>query len=381
MYFKNDFNTLISLIIVMQTRQEEQDVIETYILDDPTISKFHSLSLAEKKRVIRLGMLFIENGNTSTQLWENDEWDKKLQNTIKSYEEKLASIQLKLDKSNLDFKDYCSSRDKHQQTLIDSAIVAEQQKYASQIKALQDTNNSLRKDLSDIHVTLEEKFNSRLMKTIEQYNDKMETMRQDYENKLSRTVNSTLKGKDGEVYVYGKLNMMFPKADIEDTHNFPHRGDFIMRENGFTMMIETKNYSKNVQKSEIDKFYRDIDEPGNSDIQCAVFVSLHTGICNKDDFQFEIRNMIPILFIHKLNENFDNLFLAVKFFKLIIDQTGLDLSSKEVLDAFKNISTTIKRNFRKQKTILDKYHSEQMQLITSQSTNIVDLYNIIKVKY
>lgn len=365
----------------MQSQQEELDVIETYILDDPTISKFHSLSLAEKKRVIRLGMLFIENGNTSTQLWENDEWDKKLQNTIKSYEEKLASIQLKLNKSNLDFKDYCSSRDKHQQTLIDSAIVAEQQKYASQIKALQDTNNSLRKDLSDIHVTLEEKFNTRLMKTIEQYNDKMETMRQDYENKLSRTVNSTLKGKDGEVYVYGKLNMMFPKADIEDTHNFPHRGDFIMRENGFTMMIETKNYSKNVQKSEIDKFYRDIDEPGNSDIQCAVFVSLHTGICNKDDFQFEIRNMIPILFIHKLNENFDNLFLAVKFFKLIIDQTGLDLSSKEVLDAFKNISTTIKRNFRKQKTILDKYHSEQMQLITSQSTNIVDLYNIIKVKY
>ena len=365
----------------MQSQQDEQDVIETYILDDPSISKFHSLTLSEKKRVIRLGMLFIEDGNTNTQLWENAEWDKKLQSTIENYEEQLTKLQQKLDKSSQDFKDYCSSRDKHQQTLIDSAITAEQQKYASQIKTLQDSNNSLRIDLSDIHVKLEEKFNTRLMSTIEKYNNKMDTLRQDYENKLSRTVNSTLKGKDGEVYVYGKLNMMFPKADIEDTHNIPHRGDFIMRENGFTMMIETKNYSKNVQKSEIDKFYRDIDVPGNSDIQCAVFVSLHTGICNKDDFQFEIRNMIPILFIHKLNENFENLFLAVKFFKLIIDQTGLDLSSKEVLDAFKNISTTIKRNFRKQKTILDKYHSEQMQLITTQSTNIADLYNIIKVKY
>ena len=365
----------------MQAQKEEQDVIETYILDDPCISKFHTLSLLEKKRVIRLGMLFIEDGNTKTQLWENDEWDKKLQKTIDAYEERIVDMQEKLTKSNADFQDYCSSRDKHQQTLIDSAITAEQQKYASQIKSLQESNTLLRKDLNEVHFTLEEKFNSRLMKTISQYDEKMDTMRQEYESKLSRSVNSTLKGKDGEVYVYGKLNMMFPKADIEDTHNIPHRGDFIMRENGFTMMIETKNYSKNVQKSEIDKFYRDIDEPGNSDIQCAVFVSLHTGICNKDDFQFEIRNMIPILFIHKLNEDFDNLFLAVKFFKLIIDQTGIDLSSKEVLDAFKNISTTIKRNFKKQKTILDKYHSEQTQLITSQTTNIADLYNIIKVKY
>ena len=362
-------------------QEQEEEVIETYILDDPTISAFHGLSLKEKKKVIRLGMLFIENGNTNTQLWENDEWDKKLQNTIDAYEDKLSKLQARLDKSGADFQEYCSSRDKHQETLISSAITAEQQKYDSQIKTLQENNSSLRKELSNIHMTLEEKFNSRLMATISQHNEKLDSMRQDYESKLSRTINSTLKGKDGEVYVYGKLNMMFPKADIEDTHNIPHRGDFIMRENGFTMMIETKNYSRNVQKSEIDKFYRDIDEPGNSDIQCAVFVSLHTGICNKDDFQFEIRNMIPILFIHNLNDNFDNLFLAVKFFKLIIDQTGIDLSSKEILDAFKNISTTIKRNFKKQKTLLDKYHSEQLQLITSQATNIEDLYNIIKVKY
>ena len=31
-----------------------------------------------------------------------------------------------------------------------------------------------------------------------------------------------------------------------------------MREGDFIMMIENKNYSKNVQKSEIDKFYTDL---------------------------------------------------------------------------------------------------------------------------
>ena len=83
---------------------------------------------------------------------------QKLQTTIEDYEEKISKLKVKLDKSSQDFKDYCSSRDTQQQTLIDSAITAEQQKYASQIKTLQDSNNSLRKDLNDIHVNLEEKL-------------------------------------------------------------------------------------------------------------------------------------------------------------------------------------------------------------------------------
>ena len=113
----------------------------------------------------------------------------------------------------------------------------------------------------------------------------------------------------------------------------------------------------------------------------AVFVSLNTGICNKEDFQFEIRNMIPILFIHNLIDNFDSLFLVIKFFKLIIEQSQIDLTNKQVIDVFKNIATTIKRNFSKQKSILDKYHAEQSQLIITQQSNIADLYGIVKQKF
>ena len=70
--------------------------------------------------------------------------------------------------------------------------------------------------------------------------DKRDSMRQDYESKLQRQQNSSLKGKDGEGMVYSRLNMMFPTADVEDTHTIPHRGDFILRVEGMTVMIETK---------------------------------------------------------------------------------------------------------------------------------------------
>ena len=49
-----------------------------------------------------------------------------------------------------------------------------------------------------------------------------------------------------------------------------------------------------------------------------------------------------------------------------------------MLDAFKNAASTIKRNFQKQKTILDRYYNQQMELIGGQMTNIESLYGIIK---
>ena len=179
--------------------------------------------------------------------------------------------------------------------------------------------------------------------------------------------------------------MLFPKAEIEDTHNEPHRGDFIMRENigklEMIMMIETKNYKNNVQKSEIDKFYRDIDNPANNDIQCAVLISLTCGICSKEDFQFESRNGRPILFIHNLNKNFDKLKLAVLMFKAIIQDESIDLNNKAIIDRFKTLGSVIKRNFKNQKTKLDKFYSEQNELIAGQQENIIELYTNMKVKY
>ena len=148
-----------------------------------------------------------------------------------------------------------------------------------------------------------------------------------------------------------------------------------------TMMIETKNYKRNVQKAEIDKFYRDIDNPANNDVQCAVFVSLTCGICSKEDFEFECRNGVPILFIHNLNNNFDKLKLAVLMFKAILQSNSINLKEKAIIDKFKTLGSVIKRNLKTQKTKLDKFHCEQSDLITQQNEMIIELYTNIKVKY
>ena len=186
--------------------------------------------------------------------------------------------------------------------------------------------------------------------------------------------NSTLKGQNGEEQIFKQLNLLFPSAEVIDTHNESNRGDFIVKLDNIVFMEENKNYTTNVPKAEIDKFYRDLDNDGNNDIQCAVFVSMSSGICARDDFEFEVRNNKPILFLHKLSSNFNNLKLAFKFFKLIINQKNIDITNIETEVLFRNIASDIKYNLRSLRKNLDKYYDQQKKAIQENQEIFLDIY-------
>jgi len=110
------------------------------------------------------------------------------------------------------------------------------------------TNTDLLSRMNRLQSEIEEKYLSRLMESSKahqeillQQRDREDTLRQDYETRLSRQQNSSLRGRDGEDVVMEQLTTLFPKADVEDTHATPHRGDFIVRHDDMTVMIETKN--------------------------------------------------------------------------------------------------------------------------------------------
>jgi len=369
-----------------------EEVVEVYIPDDPEIQEFHSLGNEEKLNIIKLGLAVYRSGNRKLQYLNNNEWEKQIEALKSTHTVETEKLEDDLSAAQQRLTEYTRGAQSRQEILIDEIRTAEKRRHMSQISQLESDKERLNTKVATIRDELDARFDTRLTDSRTFYEnkltslqDKMDKVRNDYDEKtkigIMRSQNSTIKGQDGEEYVLGQLNMLFPRAEVEDTHKVPNRGDFILREDDFTMMIETKNYSKNVQKSEIDKFYRDIDNPANSDVQCAVFVSLQTGICCKDDFEFEIRNKIPILFIHKLQDNFANLIMAVKFFKLMTGQNGLDLSSKETIDSFKNLSKSMKNNFNKQKTKIDRYYAEHLALMAEQQANTVELYKLVNVKF
>ena len=378
---------------------EEEEVVEVFLLDDNRIKEFYSLSAEDKIKVIRLGLAFYSEGIKHLQKWNNIDWE----NSIKSIEQqnKIEQDRLleKIRINETQFNDYVHTSKIRQDALAKEIGDNERMRCSSEIQQLRSQNDSLTQQIERFHVNMH--------KLSSDYDDRREKnlceQRNYYENKISAlesrveeirkekdtviekfsqyTHNSSVRGRDGEEWVYCQLNMTFPKSDIEDTHTQPGRGDFILRQEGMTMMIEAKNYSRNVQKAEIDKFYRDIDNPANSDIQCAAFVSLKTGIAGKADFELEVRNGIPILFMHTLEENFINILLAWKFFHLIISQNNLDLSNKEIYDGYRNTARALKRNFSKMRKNADKHHTDTLSAIAEQEKEVINLYELANLKF
>ena len=374
---------------------DELEVIEVYVPNSNTIDDFFTLNAKDKLKVIQLGLEFYKQGNTKMQYWNNQDWEEKITSIKSQHTEENNLLKSQVDNLNNYISQLKSDFNKQKSDLQESIQTDYDTRYSKQIVDLREQQESLRNQrdkwnekYNSLYQELDDKYQVRLSEERQRSDNLVKSLREDldrekerYLQQLTISQNSTLKGQQGEEFTFKQLNLLFPSSEIQDTHCESGRGDFIVRKDDIVMMVENKNYSKNVQKSEIDKFYRDLDRESNNDLQCAVLVSMNTGICGREDFEFEVRNNKPILFLHKLSSNFTNLELAFKFFKLILNQKDMDLNNKEVAGLFKNIATSIKRNFKKLKKQLDKFHSDQTDTLVQTEGHVLELYNAMKIKF
>ena len=374
---------------------DEQEVMEVYVPNSNTIDDFFTLNAKDKLKVIQLGLEFYKQGNTKMQFWNNKDWEDKISSINTQHMNKQNLLQSEIDNLNNYVTQIKNDFTKQKSDLRESIQSDYDTRYSKQIVDLREQQESLRNQrdkwnerYNNLYKELDDKHQVRLSEERKRSDNHVKSLREELDREKERYLqqstisqNSSLKGQQGEEQTLKQLNLLFPSSEIQDTHSESGRGDFIVKKDDITMMIEVKNYSRNVQKSEIDKFYRDLDSESNNDTNCAVLVSLGTGICAKEDFEFEVRNNKPILFLHKLSSNFTNLELAFKFFKLILDQKHMDLSSKEVCVKFKNSATVIKRSFKKLKKIADKAHSDQIKTIMDTQEEVFKLYSAMKIKF
>jgi hypothetical protein len=379
---------------------DSSELIETYLESSDVTSRFCALNSHDKLVVIELGLAMFDHAKQHSSKSESDEWRAQIARLKGKHVEDMTALQNRLDLSDQQYETFAREAQKKAKYAITAAEESAGLRYAAEVE-------KLRANLT----TLEEKYNALFDKyeqqgrqLIAEHNEKtavlerrhseeiaslrsdMIVSRRDYEEKLLsialRGENSTVKGQDGENYMLCQLTMMFPSWEIEDAHSEAGRGDFILRNNGFSIMIENKNYSKNVQKSEVDKFYRDVDNKSNSDIDCALMVSMNTGICCKGDFQFEMRNGKPIMFLHRVKDNARSVALAIRFLQLVLSQSEtLNLKDEEVIAGYKNLASSIKRNFTKQKNRLDKFYAEQLDYLSQLEESVGQLYGIVSLKY
>jgi hypothetical protein len=373
------------------------EYVDFHLKANASTLNFLKLSDLDKVHAIELGMKFLNMGNQQIQGWNNEQWNAKLLTERERYETRIEQIKSELKGE----KKKALTLDQQHKSEIQaiSHQIKEQVKarYLSDIDALQSKLERYEKKLQDSNAENRslfkqayEEFEVKRTENEKRWEIKYDKLRTDYELKLSMekkekeqlittTQNSTIIGQVGEDFTLQELNKRFPRAEIEDTHKQKGRGDFIFKEDSFCMLIETKNYSKNVTKPEVDKFYRDIDI--NHDIHCGLFISIKSGICARDDFQLEVRSGKPIIFLHNISKNVHNLELAVTLFKLILKTDSIDLSCKEIIDKIKISIPIIKRNWNKMRQKVRKFERELLECVADQETHIRTIFDLLSLKY
>lgn len=158
------------------------------------------------------------------------------------------------------------------------------------------------------------------------FNGKMTNIEQVITNLYNNfTHNSSKKGEYAENILSAKLPEAFPDCEIIDTHSENNSGDFhILREGCPKILIESKNFSGNVPKRDIDKFYKDIQLNNCCGILCNTF----GGIANKQNFEIDIVENQILIFVHNYQFDMNQLKLAANViyntYKLITENEQSD---------------------------------------------------------
>ena len=165
---------------------------------------------------------------------------------------------------------------------------------------------------------------------------------------------SQFKGQYSEHMLETILTDMFPTASIENTTSHTASGDFMIHREGFhDVLIENKNYERNVDLEEIKKFIRDVNHK-----ECSgIMMSQLSGIVSKPNFFIEIHNGKVLIYLHKVFFSKEQIKMAMD----VIDHLSSRLSTI--------VSTEEEHGINIRKEVLDKIN-EEIQLFVKNKESL-----------
>ena len=368
------------------------------IIDKELLNKIIKLSGQKLIKVLELGIIAYESMENQKQRWENSDFSLKIKN-IESYQKETEKKYLnELESKNRIIKDLrrefsVKQTHLHKQTEESISLNYKGQlnfkdetieNITKQLKESQNNIDTLRKNFNNTEMARRDELTKEHKNEIQEiranYDKKIETMQESLMSIQKVNDNSFFKGKVGEDKMKQTLTMLFPKNEIEDTHSQPGRGDFIIScKNDKKILIDNKDYSSNVPKKEIDKFEKDIRE--NADVFGGILISNSSGVSKKDDFQLDIIDSKPVMYLHNTNNNNNKIKCAVDLIESILCANHVDFQDKEICDKLSKISSEIKRKISKIKRDMDKHAKNIIETVINIETLVKDIFLNTKTKY
>ena len=172
------------------------------------------------------------------------------------------------------------------------------------------------------------------------------------------------KGQYSENMLETTLTEMYPTASIENTTAQVASGDFMIRRDGLPdVLVENKNYVRNVDLEEIRKFLRDVTSKKCS----GIMMSQLSGIVSKPNLFIDIHDGKVLVYLHRVHFSKDQIKLAMD----IIDHLTSRLESIVGAEAVQGISI--------KKEVLDKINEDLQTFIKSKDAMAASIRDTQKV--
>jgi len=294
-----------------------------------------------------------------------------------------------LDKTQLLLNDLIPKNQEHMKTELNHSL----QRFETSIMK----ENYNPQELTAFIQNLETKFNQSVVETNEKLmrsEHKLEsgfkemrelttTNQQNMSLILNKMENSSSKGKMSENILFNLLQLLYPSACIDCVGTQKETGDIMLsRRDKHTILIENKNWDKNVPQAEVQKFIRDCETQ-----QCSgLFLSQNYGICNKDNFEIDIHDGNVLLYIHNVNYDKEIIKVGIDIidhFKTNLDKINdkIDVNTikKDVLDSIHREYN----HYRIQKEMLQKMIKDTQSKLLKQvdELKMPDLEHYLSMYY
>lgn len=369
---------------------ESKDIL--FPIDDEKTKSFCVLNSDERMQVIELGLIVREVGISQVKSLLQGK-NKTEQNVLKKIHNKqVDELREKIKTEEKKYRLLQSSFTEEIQTT--KLAVKEQQReiYMDRIKVFEQETERLKQRIEQVinqRLEFQNQHHEKLQAVAEKKEKEKQELRREYETKLDEyrskveivnqiNNNSAKKGQQGEDWIFNQLIRSFPSAEIEDHHTKGHTGDFSIKEEGRIGMLESKNYARNVNKKEVQKFYKDIQT--NDQINYAIMASLKSGVVNREDFSLEFASGKPVIFLHNVKDYPENIKTAYKICQLILKNMDcFDIEKEENQHKLKTIVKTMKTNNKKLHTMVNNFQTNitsQLNDQWSQFESMIELLNI-----
>jgi hypothetical protein len=205
------------------------------------------------------------------------------------------------------------------------------------------TEQSLNKFISDVETKLSSTFHNTITSTEQRLDSKISDIGEKTTSQLSSTTslnssvsellkkleNSSAKGKMSENILVNILHSLYPASQIDHVGQTKETGDVIITRKGKPkILVENKDWGKNVVQEEVKKFIHDIE----TQKCCGIFLSQNYGIANKENYEINIHDGNVLVYVHETRNDPEKIKIAIDIVDHIKEQLD-ELDSDEEVDS------------------------------------------------